>query len=58
MRTKEVIPTTTEEKNVPREVRILRPAKARLSPEESLRRMESFDERKEQIIAAVRKSAG
>jgi hypothetical protein len=40
------------------EVRIERPKRAKLSAEESLRRMEAFDERKEQIVAAVRKSKG
>ena len=40
------------------EVRVERPKRAKLSAEESLRRMEAFDERKEQIVAAVRKSKG
>ena len=35
-----------------------RPKRAKLTAEESLKRMEAFPERKEQIIAAVRKSAG
>ena len=38
------------------EVRVHRPKRAKLTPEESLKRMEAFPERKEQIIAAVRKS--
>jgi len=37
------------------EVTIHRPKRVVLSPEESLRRMESITERKEKIIAAVRK---
>ena len=40
------------------EVRVERPKRAKLTAEESLRRMEAFDERKEQIVAAVRKSKG
>ncbi len=38
------------------EVKILRPRRAKLTAEESLERMEAIQERKEQIIAAVRKS--
>lgn len=38
------------------EVKIQRPRRAKLTAEESLRRMEAFPERKEQIVAAVRKS--
>jgi hypothetical protein len=38
------------------EIRVQRPKRARLTAEESLKRMESFPERKEQIVAAVRKS--
>ena len=38
------------------EVRVQRPKRARLTAEESLKRMKSFPERKEQIVAAVRKS--
>lgn len=38
------------------EVRVERPTRAKLTAEESLQRMESFPERKEQIVAAVRKS--
>jgi hypothetical protein len=38
------------------EVRVERPKRARLSAEESLKRLEAFPERKEQIVAAVRKS--
>ena len=40
------------------EVRVERPKRARLTAEESLRRVEAFPERKEQIVAAVRKSKG
>ena len=40
------------------EVRIQRPRRAKLTAEESLRRMEAFQERKEQLIAAVRKKQG
>ena len=38
------------------EVKVQRPKRARLTAEESLKRMEDFPQRKEQIIAAVRKS--
>jgi hypothetical protein len=35
-----------------------RPKRATLTAEESLRRMESFPERKEQIVATIRQSKG
>jgi hypothetical protein len=38
------------------EVTAQRPKRAKLTAEESLKRMEAFPERKEQIVAAVRKS--
>lgn len=38
------------------EVKVQRPKRAKLTAEESLKRMETFPERKEQIVAAVRKS--
>ncbi len=38
------------------EVKVQRPKRAKLSAEESLKRMEAFPERKEKIVAAVRKS--
>ena len=38
-----------------REIRIERPERAKLSAEESLRRTEAFDERREQFIATIRK---
>jgi hypothetical protein len=38
------------------ELKIERPKRARLSEEETLRRMEALDEREEQFIASVRKS--
>ena len=37
-------------------VKVQRPKRAKLTAEESLKRMEAFPERKEQIIAAIRKS--
>lgn len=46
----------TEDAHEVQEVKIPRPRKVRLSEEESRRRMEAFPERKEEIIAAVRKS--
>ncbi len=39
-------------------VQVKRPKTAALTEEEILKRMASFDERKEQIIAAVRKGKG
>jgi len=38
------------------EVRVERPKRAKLTAEESLRRLDTFPERQEQIVAAVRKS--
>ena len=38
------------------EVRVQRPKRAKSTAEEALKRMEAFPERKEQIVAAVRKS--
>ena len=37
-------------------VKVQRSKRAKLTAEESLKRMEAFPERKEQIIAAIRKS--
>jgi hypothetical protein len=37
------------------ELKVQRPKRAKLSEEETLKRMEAFDERKEQFIASVRK---
>lgn len=36
-------------------LKIERPKRMKLSEEETLKRMEAFDERKEQFIAAIRK---
>ena len=41
--------------HVVEQVHVERPKRAKLSPEETRRRMEAFDERKEQFIASVRK---
>jgi len=38
-----------------KELKIERPPKIRLSPEESLKRTKEFDKRKDQFIATVRK---
>jgi hypothetical protein len=38
------------------ELKIERPKRAKLSEEETLKRMEAFEERKEQFVASVRKS--
>jgi hypothetical protein len=39
----------------PQQVRVERPKRAKLTEAETLKRMESFDERKEQFVASVRK---
>ena len=38
------------------EIKVQRPKHVKLTAEESIKRMEAFPERKEQIVAAVRKS--
>jgi hypothetical protein len=38
-----------------KELKVQRPKRAKLSEEETLKRMEAFDERKEQFVASVRK---
>ena len=38
------------------ELKIERPQRAKLSPAESLKRLEAFTRRKDQFVAAVRKS--
>jgi len=40
----------------PEEIKIERPPRAKLSPEEVAKRMDEFPKRKERFIAAVRKS--
>lgn len=37
------------------ELKVQRPKRARLTEEETLRRMETFDERKEKFVASIRK---
>jgi hypothetical protein len=37
------------------EIKIVRPKRVKLTAEESLKRMRAFNERKDEIIAAVRK---
>jgi len=39
-----------------REIKIQRPERAKLSAEESLKRMKDFDKRKDKFIAAIRQS--
>lgn len=41
-----------------KEVRVERPPRVKLSAEESLKRTQEFDKRKEKFIAAVRKGKG
>jgi hypothetical protein len=41
-----------------REVRIERPERKILSPEESLKRMNDFEKRKDEFIASIRKRKG
>ena len=46
----------TKKPDVIKKVKIERPERAKLSAEESLKRMQDFDKRKEKIIAAIRQS--
>jgi hypothetical protein len=46
---------TTEKNQQPSAVKVERPKRAKLTEEETLKRMESFESRKEQFIASVRK---
>jgi hypothetical protein len=41
-----------------KEIRIERPPKAKLSAEESLKRTQEFDKRREKFIASIRKGKG
>ena len=41
-----------------KELKIERPPRVKLSAKESLKRTQEFDERKERLIAAIRKSKG
>jgi len=41
-----------------KEMKIQRPPRAKLSAEESLKRMQEFDKRREKFIASIRKSKG
>lgn len=41
-----------------REIKIERPARAKLSAAESLKRTQEFDKRREKFIASIRKSKG
>ncbi|MEK6300613.1 MAG: hypothetical protein AABO41_07825 [Acidobacteriota bacterium] len=41
-----------------REIKIERPPRAKLTPEESLKRTQDFDKRKEKFIASIRKGKG
>ena len=47
---------TAKQQQDVQQLEIKRPKRAKLSEEETLKRMESFDERKEEFIATVRKS--
>ena len=46
----------TKKAKVVKEIKIERPERAKLSAEESLKRMKDFDKRKEKFIAAIRKN--
>ena len=48
----------TKKAKVIKEVKIERPERAKLSAEESLKRMKEFDKRKEKFIASIRESKG
>lgn len=41
-----------------KEIKIERPPRAKLSPEESLKRTQEFDKRREKFIASIRKGKG
>ena len=41
-----------------RQIRVERPERMKLSAEESLKRMNDFDKRKDQFIASIRQSKG
>jgi hypothetical protein len=43
---------------VSKKVKVERPPRAQLSAEESLKRMQEFDKRREQFIASIRKGIG
>ncbi len=47
-----------KDSKVVRENRVERPERMKLSAEESLKRMNDFDKRKDQFIASIRKSKG
>jgi hypothetical protein len=53
----EVVPKNEKGEEI-EEIVVRRPPRARLSPEESLKRMQEFDQRREQFIASVRKGKG
>ncbi len=46
----------TKKANIIKEIKIERPERAKLSAEESLKRMKEFDKRKEKFIASIRKN--
>ena len=48
----------TKKAKVIKEIKIERPERAKLSAEESLKRMKEFDKRKEKFIASIRESKG
>ncbi len=48
----------TKNAKVVKEIKIKRPERAKLSAEESLKRMKDFDKRKEKFIASIRESKG
>ena len=50
------MPARSEEEDKVQSVRFQRPKRAKLTTEVSLKRMEEFPQRKERIVAAVRKS--
>ncbi len=48
----------TKNAKVIKEIKIERPERAKLSAEESLKRMKEFDKRREKFIASIRESKG
>ena len=50
--------TTIDKDKEVQAVKVERPKRAKLTEEETLKRMESFEDRKEQFVASVRKGNG
>ena len=53
-----MVKPATKKREVTRKQEGARPRRAKLSEAETLKRMETFDERKEEFIASIRKGKG